>query len=142
MFIKTTLLASAAALGLAVSAAGFADTCPTELKQDSQGYWFSDVKPGWKSHKPTPDNVTLDANDFGGVVYSPKRNRMACVYKASDGKWVALVSNIHHGIVIDKKAVDDSGKEPAWQYSSKHEDYACGQPSVMNVQGCQFQLAE
>ena len=119
-----------------------ADTCPTKLARDSNGYWYSDSKPGWKSHKPMPEGVTLKAVNFGGVVYSPERHRIACVYKASNGKWVALVSNVHHGILIDKKAMDDSGEKPAWQFSKKHKDYACGQPNVTRIQGCPFELAD
>ncbi|MCB1826806.1 MAG: hypothetical protein KDH94_00175 [Coxiellaceae bacterium] len=136
------IIASSVAAGLILSSTAFADTCPTDLKKDDDGYWYSDTKPGWKSHKTTPDGVTVSSSNFGGVVYSPSRNRMACVYKASDGKWVALVSNVHHGIVIDKKATDDSGNGPAWQFSTKHKDYACGHPTVTNIQGCQFQLSD
>jgi len=127
-------------LGVTVSA--FAATCPTDLQRNHNGFWFSDTKPGWKSHRATKNGITVSSDNFGGVVYSPKRNRMACVYKASNGKWVALVSNMHQGINIDKAAADDKGKGPAWRYSSKHKDYACGRPTVTRISGCSFQLED
>ena len=139
---KKITLASILLITFGLSSTVVADTCPTKLERDHNGYWYSDAKPGWRSHKPTPEGVTLSAENFGGVVYSPERRRMACVYKASNGKWIALVSNIHHGILIDKKAMDDAGKNPAWQFSKQHQDYACGQPTVKNITGCQFQLAD
>lgn len=137
---RKTIITSSVAVGLALSGTALADTCPTSLQQDHNGYWYSKSKPGWKSHKTTPSGVTVTASNFGGVVYSPKRKRIACVYKASNGKWVALVSNVHHGIVINKKAMNDSQQGPAWQFSTKHKDYACGYPSVTHIKGCKFHL--
>lgn len=139
---KTTTLVSAAAVSLALAGTAFGDSCPTDLKQNEKGYWYSDSKPGWKSHKTTGTDVTLSADHFGGVIYSPKRKRVACVYKASNGQWIALVSNVHHGIVIDKQALNDSGHGPAWQYNKKHDDYACGYPNVTHIDGCQFDLTD
>jgi len=98
------------------------------------------VGPGWKSHIPTPTDVKIDSKNFGGVVYSPKRKRLACVYRASNNKWVALVSQLHHSIQIDEKTKDDSGTSPAWQFSKKHNDYACGRPRVTELDKCQFKL--
>ena len=131
------------AIGLTCSiflTAAVADTCPTDLKRNHSGYWYSDTKPGWKSHRKIKHGVTVKSDDFGGIVYSPKRKRMACVYRASNGKWVALVSKVHHGITIDKNAKTDNGKKHAWKYSKKHKDYACGRPDVVRVSGCSFQL--
>lgn len=139
---RKTILATILIITVGISSVVLADTCPTELKRDQNGIWYSKAKPGWKSHKAIPDGVTVSAKNFGGVVYSPKRHRLACVYKGSDGKWVALVSNVHHGIVIDKKAKDDAGTGPAWQYNKKYQDYACGQPKVTDIKSCQFQLAD
>lgn len=119
-----------------------AATCPTDIKRNKEGYWYSDQKPGWKSKKRTPENITLDTKDFGGVVYSPKHKRLACVYKTSDKKWFALVSNKHPNIVIDKEAKDDSGKGPAWRYSKKYHDYACGTPFTTKLSKCVFELKE
>lgn len=136
----TVLLTSGIICSIALSSTALANTCPIELKRNHNGYWYSDTKPGWKSHRTTKVGVTLSADNFGGIVYSPKRHRMACVYKASNGKWIALVSNLHRGIVIDKSTMDNSGKKAAWKYSIKHKDYACGQPSVTKISKCSFQL--
>lgn len=134
----------AASVGLLITAAfsisATAATCPTKLTQDSNGYWLSKAAPGWKSHKATPRGVTLSTKNFGGVVYSPARNRLACVYRASNKKWVAVISNMNKNIKIDKNAVDASGKKAAWKFSTKHKDYACGQPSVQKIETCQFSL--
>jgi len=142
MLIKKTtlLLSSGIIISIGLTASAFADTCPTDLKRNHSGYWYSDTKPGWKSHRTTKNGVLLSSDNFGGIVYSPRRKRLACVYKASNGKWIALVSNVHHGIVYDKRAMDSSGKGPAWKYNSKHKDYACGRPSVNRLSGCTFQL--
>lgn len=123
---------------IAINHAVLAYTCPTNLKQNSEGYWYSQEKPGWKSHKPTDRDVTISATDFGGVVYSPTRHRLACVYKASDGKWVALVSAVHKNIVIDKQIKDSANNSAAWKFNQQYKDFACGQPSVTNIEGCPF----
>lgn len=141
LIIRKTILALAFTTFFGSSTI-LSSTCPIELKRGQDGYWYSDEKPGWKSHKTTPDDVTVSPNDFGGVVYSPQRHRLACVYKASDGKWLALVSNAHHGVVIDKKATDDLGTNSAWVFSKKHRDYACGHPTVKNIKGCPFELTD
>jgi len=120
----------------------YSTTCPQTFKQDPKGFWYSSDSPGWKSHKPTHPDVSIHADHFGGVVYSPKKERLACVYKASDGKWIALVSNIHPQISIDKQATDNSGVKPAWKYNPTHKDYSCGLPSVNKISQCSFQLVE
>ena len=140
--LRKTLLTSVLLSTFGLSTLSIANTCPTELKRDHEGYWYSDEKPGWKAHKKTPDGVTIKVADFGGVVYSPQRHRMACVYKASDGKWVALVSSPHNGILINKKATNDPGNGPAWEFSKQHKDYACGHPTVTDIKGCEFQLSD
>lgn len=124
-----------------VSLSSFAATCPTELKHDSaNNTWYSTASPGWRSHRTTTPDVKLDPKNFGGAVYSPARQRIACVYKSSEGRWIALVSNRHEGFRIDKQAVDESGKRAAWQYNKQHDDFACGLPSVTKVSGCPFTL--
>lgn len=137
---RAFLVTFLASVGLVLSMTASAKTCPTDLKKDHQGYWYSDSAPGWKSHKPTHGDVIIDPNNFGGAVYSPQRNRIACVYKASNGKWMALVSNIHNKITIDKQTADSSGSRAAWKYNPTHKDYACGLPSVKKLSKCRFDL--
>ena len=140
MLIRNVLIASAtgAIACLFFSSNVLANTCPTNLTQDEKGFWHSSEQPGWKSHIATPKDVTVDPKNFGGVVYSPKRQRLACVYRASNNKWIALVSDAHQGIKIDQNGKDDSGKAPAWVFSQKHSDYACGRPRVSDLSKCQF----
>ena len=132
--------AAGLAIGLGIITSAIAATCPTQLTQDAEGYWKSDQTPGWRSHKPTPKNVTISPNDFGGVVYSPSKKRLACVYKGTDGKWVALVSNVSSKVKIDKHAPADVGGGSAWKYNKRHNDYACGKPTVTSIASCPFEL--
>lgn len=135
---QSLIISTAAALTLGLSGTAFTYTCPTSFKQESDGFWYSQEKPGWKSHKSTSPGITIKTTDFGGVVYSPSRHRLACVYKASDNQWIALVSSMHEGIMIDKQVKDEKGNGLAWRYSEKHKDYACGKPLVSNIDGCPF----
>ena len=88
---KHLLTAIAGTLAIGLTSSAFAYTCPMNIKREQNGFWYSNEKPGWKSHKSTPPNVTLSAKDFGGVVYSPKRNRIVkeCWYAPKD-------SNLDH----------------------------------------------
>lgn len=139
---KICTLASAALLVTSLMATtAMAATCPTELQRNADGYWMSSQAPGWKSHKKTAPGVTINAKNFGGVVYSPKRQRLACVYRTSDDKWLSLVSERHTGISINRKSMDKTGNKPAWKFSEKHGDYACGTPSVMKISGCEFNFS-
>ncbi len=132
--IKSRLmLVLAAALGLCYSVQSLATLCPTHFNHDQNGYWTSNEHPGWKSHRPTNANVTLDPKDFGGAVYSPQKKRIACVYKASDGNWVALLSSIYHPFNED----DLTGK--GWEFSQEHKDYICGQPKS-GIYDCDFKV--
>ena len=124
--------------GLSLAGPASADTCPTKLTHKANGFLVSKARPGWKSHKKIPAGVTISAKNFGGVVYSPQRKRLACVYRASNKEWVALVSERNFGISIDKEAKDSSGKNAAWQFSKKHGDYACGRPAVKGIADCKF----
>ncbi|OGO90994.1 MAG: hypothetical protein A3F41_05090 [Coxiella sp. RIFCSPHIGHO2_12_FULL_44_14] len=118
-------------LGLLTTA--WAGQCPTTMQQDGQKYWVSNDPPGWKSHKPTAKDITLTSDRFGGVVYSPEKKRIACVYKGSDGQWIALLSDVYHPFNED----DLQGK--TWEYSPEHKDYVCGQPEHA-LEECQFDV--
>src|SRR3990167_11193580 len=98
-----------------------AETCPTHISQDQQGYWTSNDGPCWKSTEAKP-GVTLEVKDFGGVVYSPEKKRFACVYKDSTGKWVALLSSVDHA--FEKEDL----KGEAWEFNPQYKDYECGTP--------------
>lgn len=117
-----------------------ADTCPKNILQDSQGYWYSTEKPGWKSNSPTKTGIQLNVQDFGGVVYAPDKQRMACVYRDSQNQWIALVSEVTPNVQIDNKALDDSGKRPAWTLDEKYKYYTCGKPYITGVEKCPFTL--
>lgn len=117
-----------------------ANTCPVNLKQDDKGFWYSDEKPTWRSHKATNKDIVVKASNFGGAVYSPIHHRIACLYKDSENNWLAIVSKVNYTFAIDRAAKDDSGKEPAWKWSEKHKDYSCGNPHVKNITGCQFTI--
>ena len=108
-------------------------SCPSNIEQNNKGYWVSNDPPEWKSHRPTTKDVTLSAKKFGGVVYSPKKKRLACVYKASNKKWVALLSSVYHPVNED----DLIGS--AWQYNQKHKDYVCGKPKH-SLKDCLFNI--
>jgi hypothetical protein len=141
---KTTLaMLGSAVFGVGLIGSSYALTCPKELLQDEQGHWYSYAKPGWKSPKPTPKGVSVKATDdsFGGVIYSPKHQRLACVYRASNGKWLAVVSDRDDKISVDKQAIDDTGKNPAWRFSDKYKDYACGRPYSKKIDTCKFMIA-
>ncbi|MCH9644942.1 MAG: hypothetical protein K0U29_08475 [Gammaproteobacteria bacterium] len=128
--IKHAVIVISLTAGL-ISTASFAATCPTQLIQDHKGYWLSHEKPGWKSFRVTKHNVSVKVKNFAGAVYSQQRNRMACVYRASDGYFIALVSH-------KKAKIKPTGKN--WRFNKSHGDYACGQPKVKNISGCQFNL--
>jgi hypothetical protein len=113
----------------------WAATCPTELMQQHQGYWLSHQQPGWKSNSPTEHNISVNSEQFTGVVYSPKRQRLACVYRTSDGKFLALISNKHRTIKINTGA-----EQAVWHYHKDKKDYSCGKPGVKKISGCTFQL--
>lgn len=117
-------------------------TCPTNLKQDDNGYWYSTEKPGWYSRISTPKDVTLSAKNFGAVVFSPTRQRLACVYKASNNSWIALVSNLYADIEINKQTMDDTGNGPAWKWNVDHKDYSCGIPHTSDINKCSFRFKE
>jgi len=119
--------------GLGFTSISFANHCPSKLHQDSKGYWTSNDEPGWKSVKPTASHVTLEPNNFGGAIYSPKQRRMACVYKSSEGKWIALVSNINHPF-----NQDDLNME-VWTHAKKQNIYICGTPKY-KLKDCTFEV--
>jgi len=138
--ISMTLLS--AMLGFIHVNTAQAETCPVHLKRNYKGYWYSNNKPGWRSYRSTIEGISVNTHHFGGVVYSPKRHRLACVYKASDRKWLALISNKYKPIVIDKKAMDYSGHHFRWQFNKKYKDYVCGQPITTHIEECSFQLVK
>lgn len=139
-FTKALLLSTAVfSVGFSISAlAAEQFTCPTEFKKNAQGLWYSDQQPGWQSTAKLGDAVTIEAKNFGGAVFSPTHKRIACVYRSSDDKWVAFVSDQNANIEVLKDVKDDSGKESAWKFSDEHKDYACGKPSVNDLKNCQF----
>ncbi len=122
-----------------LTTSSYASTCPTVFKQGPQGYWHSIEEPGFRSHQSTKPGITISATDFGGAVYSPKHQRIACVYKASNDKWIAFVSNHNQNIKINQP-IQSSHGETAWQYSPTHKDYTCGKPRVSDLSKCEFQI--
>ena len=127
-------------LGIGFTINVFAGHCPKNLHQDDKGYWTSNDQPGWKSHRPTSPTVTLEAKDFGGAVYSPLKKRIACVYKASDGKWVALLSSVYHPFNQDDLKAQE-GKNSPWEYNQQHKDWVCGTPKH-KLEDCQFDIKQ
>ncbi len=134
--LQLSVLAAAAI----ASTATFALNCPTQLHQNAKGFWYSQQKPGWQSKITTPKKVRLSAKDFAGVVYSQKQDRLACVYKASNGSWVALVSNLFGAVQINKADKDDAGKASAWRFNQANSLYSCGQPNVKRLSKCNFEF--
>ncbi len=129
---KRILMAVGIIMGL--GAAPYAlSTCPTTFHQDKEGYWISDDAPGWKSHQPTGKDVKISEQQFGGAVYSPVKKRIACVYKGSHGRWVALISSQQHPFN------EDDLNMSAWMYSKKHNDYICGKPKH-GLSACTFSV--
>lgn len=137
---KIVRFCECAILSVCTVSSALALTCPTDIKQNTKGYWYSIEIPGWHSKVATPTNVTVNAKDFGAVVYSPERQRLACVYRTSNKKWIALVSSLYADIHIDKSATDDSGSAPAWRWNNKHKDYSCGKPYTKSLKNCTFQF--
>lgn len=119
---------------------GFGDTCPTQLHQEYDGHWVSTQAPGWKTAGTTGLHTLINTNDFGGAVYSPTQKRLACVYRRSDGFWIALISHTHKGFQIDKHALDDARSATAWHFDKKHHDYTCGRPTVTKIKNCLFSV--
>ena len=116
-----------------LSTTSLASRCPTELHRDNKGYWTSNTPPGWKSITRTPSSETLDPNNFGGTVYSSTNKRIACVYRSSKRRWVALLSNINHPFN------EDDLKGTVWKYVPKHKDSICGKPDH-GLHDCEFDL--
>ena len=125
---------------LAFCSIAIANTCPTHIIKEYNGFWVSKEAPGWKSSEQTGSNVTINTHDFGGAIYSPNQKRLACVYRSSAGFWVAFVSHVHKGFQIDRHALDDARQHHAWSWDKKHHDFACGRPNVVNLKHCQFTL--
>ncbi len=123
-----------------ISTSTFAANCPVNINQNTKGYWLSQDEPGWTSAETTPTHIKLLTEHFGGVVFSPKLARLACVYQTTAGQWRALVSNQHSGIHIDQNATDNKGNK-VWQWSNEHQDYSCGQPLVKSSSGCPFSIS-
>lgn len=141
MRLKNALLLSSTIFTIGFSFAALAAehfTCPTQLKKNDKGLWYSDQQPGWQSTAKLADGVTIEAKNFGGAVFSPTHKRIACVYRSSDDKWIAFVSDQNANIEVQKDVKDDSQKESAWKFSEEHKDYACGKPSVNDIKNCQF----
>ena len=134
------IIASTLCFGIGMTTKVIAATCPTHLKQDPDGFWFSHDEPGWKSRTTTKTGLTIDANDFGGAVYSPKTSQLVCVYQASNKKWIALLSVGHDRVKLQKKMSRHSNQKFAWKYDRQHLDYSCGQPEVNSLSSCAFSL--
>jgi len=134
--LKGMLLSCLTLVAIGSSAA----TCPTKVERNDEGYWESEQAPGWRSFHKTAEGVSLDVSYFGGVVFSPRHRRMACVYKTSDGQWLALVSEQRNNFRIDKQAMDDSGTRAAWVWNDQHQDYSCGRPHVSDPKRCTFEF--
>lgn len=127
------------AIGLiAASFATYGDTCPTQLIQTHDGHWVSPNAPGWRTSTALPHQIKLNTRDFGGALYAPKQHRLACVYRSSNGLWVPLVSNQHHGIQINRHIKDKHQKKAAWKWNSLTKDFTCGRPTVTSPESCQF----
>ncbi|PHQ81141.1 MAG: hypothetical protein COB66_02945 [Coxiella sp. (in: Bacteria)] len=123
-----------------LSTTALATTCPTTMIREHDGYWVSQQTPGWKSSEQTGFKTTLNVNDFGGAIYAPAQNRMACVYRSSDGYWVALISHTHKRMHVNRHALNTARTHTAWQWDKKHKDYACGRPNVTKLSQCTFTL--
>ncbi len=115
------------------SAPAIAGTCPTNFYQDKSNFWVSDDPPGWRSYKKSPPNSTLSAKNFGGAMYSPKLRRIACVYRGSDKKWVALVSSNEHPFNPDDIKINK------WKYIEKRKNFICGTPNHTRSE-CEFKV--
>ena len=122
------------------SVLALADSCPTQLIKNHEGFWVSQQAPGWKSSEHTSQNTIINTNDFGGALYSPKDKRVACVFRTSQGYWVALVSHVHKGLQIDRHMLDDAHQHRAWKWDPKHKDFVCGRPTVSKVKNCKFTI--
>jgi hypothetical protein len=114
-----------------------ASTCPTELLQQHQGRWVSHAPPGWLSNTSTEHGMQVDPNNFEGVVYSPKQQRLACVYKVSNGALIAMISNKDKKLKLTYVA---GKKHQPWHYHKNKNDYSCGKPQINKISGCHFKL--
>jgi len=105
-------------------------SCPDKLFQGREGFWYAYSKPGWKSTIKTKLGVTVLSQDFAGAIFSPKNQKVACVYKTSQGKWLTMVSGQHHSFSIQN--------QKNWRLDKKHHDYICGKPHVKAMSDCRF----
>ena len=105
-----------------------AATCPTALYQDQMGFWYAYSMPGWKSMIKTKLNIKVDPTDFAGAIYSPKYQKMTCVYKTSQGKWLAMISEKQYSFSLNNN----------WKPDPKKNDFICGRPDVEKLEDCQF----
>lgn len=129
-FIITTLLCT----GLSsLSAQAAIETCPSKFYRNDEGFFISDQPPGWRSYKPSPNGTTLKVDDFGGAVFSPEHKRIACVYRDSNNKWVALVSSRAYAFSQDDLNID------AWKYNHKRKMFVCGTPESSRTE-CHFKV--
>ena len=113
--------------------------CPKELYQDKQGFWHSDSDPGWKSNESTQPHPPRKIIEFGGAVFSPRLQRVACVYRTHHGEWIAMLSKKQTSVKIDQYALDQNGNK-AWAWSEQYNDYACGIPYIKNLNDCAFSI--
>ncbi len=126
---------AATTLTLFASTYTFADTCPTQLIKEHDGHWVSHQKPGWRSSEKTEHGTQINVKDFGGALYSPKEKRLVCVYRSTQGFWIAMISN-----TPDSVQIQNNMHHHAWHWDKKHHDYTCGRPNIIDPRNCQFKL--
>jgi len=138
---KKVKFASLIAILAAFPALVQADTCPTKLHYSVAGYWYSNQYPGWSSTKAFAQHITVNPTDFNAAIYSPTKQRIACVYKNSNNEWTPIVSHKHPGLTIDKGALN-LAHQKVWQWNQRHKDYACSKPHINAISECRFTIEE
>jgi len=118
-----------------------ADICPTKLDRSIEGYWYSTQHPGWSSIETFPQTITINPDHTGAIVFNPMKARLACVYKNSENKWVAIVSMPTNGIRTDTGILNQQSRR-VWQWSDEHQDFSCGIPDANHMAQCRFTLEE
>lgn len=125
---------------ISICSMAFAHSCPTQLIREYDGHWVSHQAPGWKSAQRTPPGTSINTKDFGGAVFSPSQKRIACVYRATNGYWVTLISHTHKGFQVNQHQLNDAHNATAWQWNRDHQDFNCGKPAVAKRKNCQFYI--
>lgn len=79
--------------------------------------------PGWRSADPLPVPTQIHPDQFGGALYSPLKNRIACAYRLGsieeNPRWVIMLSSVYHHFVPRDLAGEN------WTYNKTRRDYTC-----------------